>query len=154
MSHHPGKNICCATQTRRHVQTQQLQKGLVKTTKSITLPPFSTYSTWLYQIKRTWDETIWEQNPQKITCYHIEYSVHPTIVTWSQVPTVTKGLRNISAKKSTIPARAIVCQVLLANRVPKLHSPEGKMSSYPKEGEDKILCIGAVVPGKQATMDR
>ena len=36
------KTVCCATQSRRKVQAQQIQKSTVKTTKPITLPPFST----------------------------------------------------------------------------------------------------------------
>ena len=36
------KTVCCATQSRRKVQAKQLQKSTVKTTKPITLPPFST----------------------------------------------------------------------------------------------------------------
>ena len=36
------KTVCCATQSKRKVQAQQLQKSTVKTTKPITLPPFST----------------------------------------------------------------------------------------------------------------
>ena len=38
----PWKNVCFATQTRRQIQAQQIQKQIVKTTKPITLPPFST----------------------------------------------------------------------------------------------------------------
>ena len=34
--------MCYATQSRRKVQAQQLQKSIVKTTKHLTLPPFST----------------------------------------------------------------------------------------------------------------
>ena len=36
----PWKTVCCATQTRRKIQAQHLQKQTVKTTKPITLPPF------------------------------------------------------------------------------------------------------------------
>ena len=38
----PWKTMCCSVQSRRQVQVQQLQKSTVKTTKPITLPPFST----------------------------------------------------------------------------------------------------------------
>ena len=38
----PWKTVCCATQTRRNIQAQHLQKQTVKTTKLIILPPFST----------------------------------------------------------------------------------------------------------------
>ena len=66
------------------------------------------------------------------------YSVPPPIVTWSQVQTDWQwAWENISAKKITIPA--VVCEVQLANMVPKLHAPEGQMSSHPSEGEDKLL---------------
>ena len=36
------KTVCFATQTRRQIQAQQIQKQTVKITKPITLPPFST----------------------------------------------------------------------------------------------------------------
>ena len=36
------KTFCFATQTRRQIQAQQIQKQTVRTTKPITLPPFST----------------------------------------------------------------------------------------------------------------
>ena len=36
------KTVCFATQTRRQIQAQQIQKYTVKTTKPTTLPPFST----------------------------------------------------------------------------------------------------------------
>ena len=38
----PWKTVCFATHTRRKIQAQQFQKQTVKTTKPITLPPFST----------------------------------------------------------------------------------------------------------------
>ena len=38
----PWKTVWCATQTRRKIQAQHFQKQTVKTTKPITLPPFST----------------------------------------------------------------------------------------------------------------
>ena len=36
------KTVCCETQSRRKVQSQQIWESTVKTTKTITLPPFST----------------------------------------------------------------------------------------------------------------
>ena len=38
----PWRTVCFATQTKRQIQAQQIQKQTVKTTKPITLPPFST----------------------------------------------------------------------------------------------------------------
>ena len=36
------KVVCCATHSKRMVQAQPSDKGSIKTTKSVTLPPFST----------------------------------------------------------------------------------------------------------------
>ena len=38
------KVVCCATQSRRLVQAQPSRKGSIKTTKPVTLPPFSTHN--------------------------------------------------------------------------------------------------------------
>ena len=38
----PWKTVWCATKSQRKVQAQQIHKNTVKTTKPITLPPFST----------------------------------------------------------------------------------------------------------------
>ena len=40
------KTVWCATQSQEKVQAQQIQKTMVKTSKSITLPPFSTTIVW------------------------------------------------------------------------------------------------------------
>ena len=42
----PWKTVCCSTQSQRRVQAQHLQKHMVKITKPITLPPFSTTIVW------------------------------------------------------------------------------------------------------------
>ena len=39
-----SKAVCCTTQSRRQVQPQQIQKGIMKTTKSVTIQPFSASS--------------------------------------------------------------------------------------------------------------
>ena len=54
---------------------------------------------------------------------------------------VKTGLRNISAKSITIPVRAVVCLVQLDTMVPKVHAPEGLMSSHLKDGEDKSCVL-------------
>ena len=51
---------------------------------------------------------------------------------------VTVGLRNVSAKQITIPSRAVVCQVQLANMVPKIQTT--------KE-QDPIEQRGEIIPG-------
>ena len=37
----PREIVCCATQSKRLVQAQPSKKGSIKTTKPVTLPPFS-----------------------------------------------------------------------------------------------------------------
>ena len=50
----------------------------------------------------------------------------PTVI-WNQVSNwITVGLRNVSAKQVTIPSRAVVCQVQLANVVPQIQTPKGQ----------------------------
>ena len=38
----------------------------------------------------------------------------------------TVGLRNILAKQITIPSRTVVCQIWLANIIPKIQTPKGQ----------------------------
>ena len=53
---------------------------------------------------------------------------------------VTVGLRNISARKITVPSRTIVCQVQLANMVPNIQTPkEQALSENKKEDESCIF---------------
>ena len=39
---------------------------------------------------------------------------------------VTVDLRNVSAKQIIIPSRTVVCQIQLANIVPKIQTPKGQ----------------------------
>ena len=52
----PWKTVCCATQSKRMVQAQPENKFLIRTTKPMTLPPFSTFSKGKHQTKEPWDE--------------------------------------------------------------------------------------------------
>ena len=52
---------------------------------------------------------------------------------------VTVGLRNVSAKQITIPSRAVVCQVQLANMVPKIQTPKRKDSTEERGDNTWIL---------------
>ena len=53
---------------------------------------------------------------------------------------VTVGLRNVSAKQIAIPSRTVVCQIQLANIVPKIQTPKGQdPSEYKKEDNFWIL---------------
>ena len=52
---------------------------------------------------------------------------------------VTVGLRNVSAKQITVPSRTVVCQIQLANMVPKLQTPTEQDPSENKEVNSLIL---------------
>ena len=48
------------------------------------------------------------------------------------------GLRNVSAKQITIASRKVVCQVQLANMVPKIQTQKGQNSTEQR---------GRIIPG-------
>ena len=122
----PWKTVCCATQSRRKVQAQQLQKSTVKTTKPITLPPFFTMvfkgHTKLkghgMRLNLIAEPSEMDQLPPSVQCTPTYCNLEPGS------NRVTVGLRNVSAKQITIPSRAVVCQVQLANMVPKIQTPK------------------------------
>ena len=114
------KTVCCTTQSRRKVQAQQLQKSTVKTAKPITLPPFSTtvvkghtkLKNHGMRLNLIAEPLEINQLPTTVQCTPTYCNLEPGS------NTVTVGLRNVSAKQITIPSRAVVCQVQLANMVP------------------------------------
>ena len=52
---------------------------------------------------------------------------------------VTVGLRNISARKITIPSKTIVCQLQLANTIPPMHTPTEQPPSEVKREDDPCI---------------
>ena len=107
------KTVCCTTQSRRQVQAQQLQKSTAKTTKPITLPPFSTTVVKGHtKLKGHGMRLNLIAEPSEIN--QLLPSVQCTPAYCNLEPgsnRVTVGLRNVSAKQITIPSRAVVCQV-------------------------------------------
>ena len=83
----PWKIVWCATHSQRKVQAQQIQKNMVKTTKPITLPPFSTTIVWGHTklkghgMKLNLIAKPSENNQLPLVCN----APQPT-VTWNQVP--------------------------------------------------------------------
>ena len=53
---------------------------------------------------------------------------------------VTVGLRNVSAKQIIIPFREVVCQVQLANMVPKIQTPK-EQDTIEQKGEDNTWIL-------------
>ena len=124
----PWKTMCCATQSQRKVQAQQIQKNTITTTKPITLPPFSTtivkghtklkgHGMKLYLIAEPSENN---QLHPSMQCTPIYCNLEPG----SNRANV--GLRNVLAKQITIPSRTVVCQIQLANMVPKIQTPKGQ----------------------------
>ena len=69
------------------------------------------------------------------------YNAPQPTVTWNQVSNrVTVGLRNVSAKQITIPSRTVVCQVQLANTVPKIQTSK-EQDSTEQRGEDNTWIL-------------
>ena len=138
----PWKTVCFATQTRRKIQAQQFQKQTVKTTKPITLPPFSTtivhghtklksHGVKLNLIAEPFKDS---HLPSSIQCIPTYCNLEPGS------NRVTVGLRNVSARKITVPSRTIVCQIQLANMVPPIQTPkEQPPTENKKEDESCIL---------------
>ena len=52
---------------------------------------------------------------------------------------VTIGLRNISARKITVPSGAIVCQIQLANMVPPIQTPKEQAPTENKMEDDSCI---------------
>ena len=52
---------------------------------------------------------------------------------------VTVGLRNISARKITVPSKTIICQIQLANMIPPMKTATDKTPS--KDQEEDAPCI-------------
>ena len=131
------KTVCCATQTRRKIQAQHLQKQTVKTTKPITLPPFSTTIVHGHTKLKIHGVKL------NLIAEHLKIASYPLVYNASQ-PTgsnrVTVGLRNVSASKITVPSGAIVCQIQLTNMVPPIQTQkEQAPTENKKEDESCIL---------------
>ena len=137
----PWKTVCCATQTRRKIQAQHLQKQTVKTTKPITLPPFSTtivhghtqlkhHGVKLNLIAEPFKD---RQLPSSIQCTPTYCNLEPGS------NRVTVGLRNVSAGKITVPSRTIVCQVQLANMVPPIQTQKEQAPTENKKEDESCI---------------
>ena len=63
---------------------------------------------------------------------------------------VTVSLRNVLAKQITIPSRTVVCQIQLANMVPKIQTPKGQDPSE-QRGEDNSWTLDQLDLGELDT---
>ena len=148
----PWKTVWCATHSQRKVQAQQIHKNMVKATKPITLPPFSTTIVWGHtklkghgmKLNLIAEPSENNQLPPSVQCTPTYCNLEPGS------NRVTAGLRNVSAKQITIPSRSVVCQVHLANMVPKLQTPKGQDPSENKK-EDNSWILDQLDLGELST---
>ena len=135
----PWKTVCCVTQSRRKVQAQQ--KNTVKTTKPITLPPFSTTIVRVHTklkghgMKCNLIDELSENNPlpPSVQCTPTYCNLEPGS------NRVTVSLRNVLAKQITIPSRTVVCQKQLANMVPKIQTQKGQDPSEQRGNDNSWI---------------
>ena len=131
MFHSPGRQFAVLLN-----QSQQLHKGIVMTNKAVTLQLFSTTVVQGFtKMKRHGIRLILIAGPVTHSPLLNSIQCTPTYCNLKPVSNmVSVGLRNISAKKTTIPVKAVICQVHLANMVAKLHALVGKL--FTKAGQE------------------
>ena len=128
------KAVCCATQSKLLVQAQPDNKYLIRTTKSITLPPFSTTtvkgSTKLrsngMRLNLIAEPSDCTQLPASVQCAPTYCILEPGS------NRVAVGLKNISAKAITIPSRVVVGKLQQARMVP--YDKTSKLKQGPTGG--------------------
>ena len=114
------KAVCCATLSKWLVQEQPENKYLVRTTKPITLPPFSTItikgSTKLgshgMRLNLVEEPSDCTQLPSSVQCAPTYCILEPGSNRFAV------GLKNISAKAITIPSQTVVGKLQQARMVP------------------------------------
>ena len=124
------KAVCCATQSKWLVQAQPENKFLVRTTKPVTLPPFSTTtirgSTKLrshgMRLNLIAEPSNCTQLPTGVQCTPTYCTLEPGS------NRVAVGIKNISARAITIPSTVVVGRLQQARMIPD------DQSSKPKQG--------------------
>ena len=135
-----GKSVCCATQSRRLVQAQPSKKGFIKTTKPVTLPPFSTtiikgstkLSSHGMRLNLIAESSTSTHLPPNVQCTPIYCTLEPGS------NRVAVGLRNISSRTIKIPSRTVVGQLQQDKMVPKIQKASSKEQDKqgPNGGEE------------------
>ena len=133
--------VCCATQSKWLVQAQPDNKYLVRTTKPMTLPTFSTTtirgSTKLrshgMRLNLIAEPSNCTQLPATVQCTPAYCILEPGS------NRVAVGLKNISAKAITIPSRVVVGRLQHARMVPDDKSSKLKQGPTGGKGGSWIL---------------
>ena len=119
------KAVCCATQSKWLIQAQPENKFLVRTTKPVTLPPFSTTnirgSTKLrshgMRLNLIAEPSNCTQLPTSVQCTPTYCTLEPGS------NRVAVGIKNISARVITIPSKVVVGRLQQARMIPDDQSP-------------------------------
>ena len=114
------KAVCCATQSKWLIQAQPENKFLVRTTKPVTLPPFST-TTIKGSTKLRSHGMRLNLIAEPSNCTQLPASVQCTPTYCTLEPgsnRVSMGIKNISSKAITIPSKVVVGRLQQARMVP------------------------------------
>ena len=135
------KAVCCATQSKWLVQAQPENKFLIRTTKSVTLPPFSTTTIRGCTKLRSHGMRL-NLIAEPSNCTQLPTSVQCTPTYCTLEPgsnRVSVGIKNISSRAITIPSRVVVGRLQQARMVPDDQSSKSKQDPTGGKGGSWIL---------------
>ena len=124
------KAVYCATQSKWLVQAQPENKFLIRTTKSVTLPPFSTTTIRGCTKLRSHGMRL-NLIAEPSNCTQLPASVQCTPTYCTLEPgsnRVSVGVKNISSRAITIPSRVVVGRLKQARMVPNDQSSKSKQN--------------------------
>ena len=135
------KAVCCVTQSKWLVQAQPENKFLIRTTKSVTLPPFSTTTIKGCTKLRSHGMRL-NLIAEPSNCAQLPTSVQctPTYCTLDPGSNrVSVGIKNVSSRAITIPSRVVVGKLQQARMVPDDQSSKSKQDPTRGEGGSWVL---------------
>ena len=148
------KDVCCATQSKRLVEAQPENNFLVRTTKSVTLPPFST-TTIKGSTKLRSHGMRLSLIAEPSNCAQLPTSVQCTPTYCTLEPgsnRVSVGIKNVSSRAITIPSRVVVGKLQQARVVPDDQS--SKSEQDPTRGGRGFLGFGSIKFGGAKFLDK
>ena len=135
------KAVCCATQSKLLVQAQPENKFLIRTTKPVTVPPFST--TAIKGSTKLWSHGMrLNLIAEPSNCTQLPASVQCTPTYCTLEPgsnRVSVGIKNISSRAITIPSKVVVGRLQQARMVPDDKSSKSKEGPTGEKGGSWIL---------------
>ena len=135
------KAVCCATQSKWLVQAQPENKFLIRTTKSVTLPSFSTTTIrGCTKLRGHGMRLNLIAGPSNCTQLPTSVQCTPTYCTLEPGSNrVSVGVKNISSRVITIPSRVVVGRLQQARMVPDDQSSKSKQDPTGGKGVPGFL---------------